>query len=257
MEKKIHAVGAVPAICLVQRRRLVVGATLDQLAEVDQAPNKRKAGVRDLGEVIAQALPAGLTVSATLFAAHAVGIQVFATGGIGGVHHGAEVSGDVSSDLYQLARTPVVTVCAGAKSVLDLPRTLEYLETLGVPVVTYRSSYFPAFYLTSSGIETAGVESADEVAEIARVQWALRNAAGLVVGNPLPAAGAIPAKLWEEWADRAYASAGRDGIHGTAVTPYLLDKVATYSQGETVRANLALLFGNARLAAEIAVSLGS
>jgi pseudouridine-5'-phosphate glycosidase len=191
-----------------------------------------------------------------LFAATLAGIRVFATGGIGGVH--APVgSGDVSADLLQLSRSPVVTVCSGAKSVLDIPRTLEFLETAGVPVVSYRTPDFPGFYLSKSGMSVPMLSSADEVARAARTQWELGLTTGMVVGNPIPAGEQISDDEWHEWLEEAQISAQRDHIQGKAVTPYLLDRVASLSGGKTVKANIALLESNASLAAEVAVALAS
>lgn len=253
MQREIEAQGAVPAVCLVRGGRLWVGADAALVQEVAVDPRREKAAVRDLGWALLRGVPAGLTVSATLLAAALTGIRVFATGGIGGVHRNAAESGDVSADLQQLARSPVVVVCAGAKSVLDIPRTLEYLETMGVPVFAYRTRRFPAFYLASSGAEVPEVKTAAEIAETARLQWELGYPAGLVVGNPIPTEEAVAAEEWEEWLTAAEAEAARQRIRGKEVTPFLLGAVAEHSHGRTVRANIALLRHNARLAAEIAV----
>lgn len=255
MAAAIRAGGATPALCLVHQGGLIVGATMAEASEVASDPHVQKASVRDLGRMIATGVNAGLTVSATLCAAHATGIRVFATGGIGGVHLGAENTGDISADLLELSRRPVVTVCAGAKSVLDLSRTLEFLETAGVPVVGHRVSEFPAFYLRSSGLPVPCLPDADTVARAARAQWELGNLAGMVVGNPLPIEDAIAPSDWDEWLAQARAGAEQAGISGQAVTPDLLARVAEISGGRTVEANIALLVSNARLAAEIACAL--
>lgn len=256
MVAAIRARGAVPALCLVDEAQLWIGADLPRAARVARDPAREKASVRDLGAALALGQSAGLTVSATLFAAHLAGIRVFATGGIGGVHAPADL-GDVSADLLQLGRSPVITVCSGAKSVLDIPRTLEFLETAGVPVFSYRSPYFPGFYLERSGVQAPVLRSAAAVARVARAQWDLGSAAGLVLGNPIPSASAIPPDDWQTWLDAARAEAEHDGIRGKAVTPYLLDRVAAASGGRTVAANLALLEANAALAAEVAVALAA
>jgi pseudouridine-5'-phosphate glycosidase len=255
MAGAVEAAGAVPAICLVEGGRLCIGATLEQAERVARHPQRQKAAARDLGAALASGAPAGLTVSATLFAAGLIGAHVFATGGIGGAHVGAEETGDVSSDLVQLSRTPVITVCSGAKSVLDIPRTLEFLETAGVPVFGYRTTWFPAFYLRSSQLPVPALHSPEEVGRVAQAQWGLGYEAGIVVGNPLPAEEAIGEEEWRGWLDAARAEAQRDGVRGKDVTPYLLDHVAAYSEGRTVQTNLALLERNARLAAEIATVL--
>jgi pseudouridine-5'-phosphate glycosidase len=255
MADAVRAAGATPALCLVHRGRLCAGASLEDAGAVAANPTREKASARDLGRVIATGADAGLTVSATLSAAHAAGIRVFATGGIGGVHLGAEETGDVSADLLELSRRPVVTVCAGAKSVLDVPRTLEFLETAGVPVVGYRSERFPAFYVRDSGLPVPCLPDAATVARAATAQWALGSTAGMVVGNPIPASAAIDPEQWSGLLTQAMEAAERDGVRGQAVTPYLLAQVARISEGRTVRANVALLVNNARLAAEIALAL--
>lgn len=254
MEAAIRAAGAVPAICLVRDGRLVVGATRMEVERVAADPAREKASVRDLGRVVAAGIPAGLTVSATLVAAARAGIQVFATGGIGGVHLPASL-GDVSADLLQLSRTPVITVCSGAKSVLDLPRTLEFLETAAVPVVGYRTDRFPAFYLRHSDLPVPCLSSPSAVATAAQAGWELGVSAGMVVGNPIPEDEALQPAEWDHWLRAARAEATRRRVRGSAVTPFLLAHVASASGGQTVRANLALLEDNARVAAEIAVAL--
>jgi pseudouridine-5'-phosphate glycosidase len=258
MESEIRAAGAVPATCLIDSGAICAGASVDAVSQAAGNPRRIKASVRDLAAALVSGRPAGLTVSATIYLAHLVGIHVFATGGIGGVHAGAEITGDVSADLPQLGKSAVITVCSGAKSVLDIPRTLEYLETMGVPVFSYRSDYFPAFYLSSSGIRVSRIESPRDIADTAHAQWDdLGYQAGLVVGNPLPSADAIPEPEWNLWMGRATESARQQGIYGSAVTPYLLARVAEYSGGQTVEANMALLRRNAALAAQIALALST
>lgn len=256
MADAVRAHGAIPAICLVDESLLWIGADLQRATSVARNPTREKASVRDLGSALATGGAAGLTVSATLFAARLAGIRVFATGGIGGVHAPAG-SGDVSADLLQLSRSPVVTVCSGAKSVLDIPRTLEYLETVGVPVFGYRTPDFPGFYLSRSGVSVPMLASPDEVAGVARAQWDLGLGTGLVLGNPIPSHERIADREWQEWLQDAQTSARQNRIQGKAVTPYLLDRVATLSAGKTVRANIALLESNAALAAQIAVAFAS
>jgi pseudouridylate synthase len=255
MERAVRDSGAVPAICLARGGQLFVGATPEAVSAVARDPRREKASVRDLGEVLSRGTPAGLTVSATLFAAHLAGICVFATGGIGGVHLPFEI-GDISADLVQLSRAPVITVCSGAKSVLDVPRTLEFLETVGVPVYAYGTVFFPAFYLLSSGISVPRVDTPDEVAHIARAQWNLGHMAGIVIGNPIPDAWTLDEEEWSTWLEAARSDAESEGIRGKDVTPFLLDHVARSSGGRTVAANLALLESNASLASRIACALG-
>lgn len=253
MQHEVEEAGATPAVCLVEGGRLWIGAQEAQIRAVALDPCTVKASVRDLGPVMARGASAGMTVSATLLAADIAGIAVFATGGIGGVHLGE--SADVSADLHQLAQRRVVTVCSGAKSVLDIPRTLEYLETFGVPVFTYGSSMFPAFYLHSSGCPSQRLDSPTEVAQVVRQHWALRPETGVVVANPLAEPESLTSGEWKDWLGRARREADRERVQGKNVTPYLLARVAEYSHGRTVRANLALLISNAQLAGQIAVAL--
>ena len=255
MEREARDAGAIPATCLVHDGILWVGAARSLVEEVAADPDREKASVRDLGRALTRRVSAGLTVSASLFAAHRAGIRVFATGGIGGVHLDASETGDISADLLQLSCLPLVTVCSGAKSVLDIPRTLEYLETAGVPVLAYNSETFPAFCVLDSGFAVPRVESAAEIAHIARTQWNLQYPAGLVVGNPIPVDAAIASAEWQSWLEPALSSAALNGIHGKDVTPYLLSEVARSSGGRTIEANLALLASNAHLAGRVAVEL--
>ena len=255
MEEEIRSRNAEPAVCLVHGGTLHIGAERDLVKEVASAQHRKKASVRDLASSLWREETAGLTVSATLYAARLAGIRVFATGGIGGAHLGWRDTGDVSSDLPQLARTPVITVCSGAKSVLDIPRTLEYLETFGVPVYAYNATEFPAFLLHASGVATDSVSSPLDVAGIARTHWDLGLTSGIVIGNPLPQDRAIDPNRWREWIDRGLDEARDAGISGKEVTPFLLSRIAAYSHGETVTANVNLLLNNAALAADIAVAL--
>lgn len=251
MDAAVRESGSVPAVCLVSGGKLYVGAGMEMAGEAAGDVRRQKASSRDLALALAAGTPAGLTVSATLFSAHRVGIQVFATGGIGGVHRPA-TTGDVSADLVQLARSPVITVCSGAKSVLDIPRTVELLETLGVSVLGYRTNDFPGFYLTRTGIPIPRADSPRDVARIASIQTHLGQPAGMVIANPIPEGLAIVPDEWERWLASASRAAVQDGVAGKEVTPYLLDHVARASEGRTVTANLALLESNARLAGEIA-----
>jgi pseudouridine-5'-phosphate glycosidase len=191
-----------------------------------------------------------------MLAARRAGIRVFATGGIGGVHRGAAQSFDVSSDLYELARTPLVVVSAGAKAILDLPKTLEMLETLGVPVVGYRTGAFPAFYSAASGLALEmRAESPEEIAALFRTQRRLGVEQGLLVANPIPPEAEIPKALMDGYLARAQEALEREGIEGKEVTPFLLGKVLEYSSGKSLQANIALLLNNVRLACAIARSL--
>ena len=196
------------------------------------------------------------TVAATMIAAHLAGIKVFATGGIGGVHRGAETSFDISADLEELARTPVAVVCAGAKAILDLPKTLEYLETRGVPVIGYGTDEFPAFWSRQSGLKSPlRLDTPAEIARFLEVKWELKLEGGAVICNPVPQADEIPVQEMRGFIDAAVQEAGQYGIKGKAVTPYILARIVELTGGRSLRTNMALAQNNARLAAEIAALL--
>jgi pseudouridine-5'-phosphate glycosidase len=255
-EEAVCAEGAVPATVAVWHGRPTAGLDAEQVEYLARAEGVRKASRRDLAAAVAQGACAATTVAATMALAHVVGIRVFATGGIGGVHPRAPGEPeDVSADLYELARTPVAVVCAGAKSILDLPATLEVLETLGVPVVGYATETFPAFYVASSGLPvSARVESPAEAAALLRAHWAL-GGAGVVLAQPLPAAEAVDAGLMVVALKEAHAEAAARGVRGAALTPFLLARLAERTHGRTLRANQALIVANARLAARVAAAL--
>ncbi len=260
-EQAVRDRGAFPATIAVLRGVPTVGLTQTQLEELARATDVHKASRRDLGPAVALKQNAATTVSATMALAHAAGIRVFATGGLGGAHRNlgsdATASDDVSADLLELARTPVLVVCAGAKSILDLPRTLEMLETLAVPVVGYRTSEFPAFYVRDhipALPVSARVDSVSEAAALfaAHVQM---GGAGAVLAQPCPAEVAIPATDFAVWLADAERDALRVNVTGAKVTPFLLARIAERSAGRTLVANRALIVANARLAAETAVAL--
>jgi pseudouridine-5'-phosphate glycosidase len=255
-EEAVRAEGAVPATIAVWHGRPTAGLDSKQVEHLARAEGVRKASRRDLAAAVAQGACAATTVAATMALAHVVGIRVFATGGIGGVHPRAEgAPDDVSADLYELARTPVAVVCAGAKSILDLPATLEVLETLGVPVVGYATETFPAFYVASSGLPvSARVESPAEAAALLRAHWAL-GGAGVALAQPLPAAEAVEVGLMEVALKEAHAEAAARGVRGATLTPFLLARLAVRTHGRTLRANQALIVANARLAARVAAAL--
>ncbi|MEO8246104.1 MAG: pseudouridine-5'-phosphate glycosidase [Chloroflexota bacterium] len=256
-EAAVRDEGAVPATVAVADGRVVVGAgsaLLDRLADPAQHPFK--AASRDLGPLLAGRRLAATTVSATMRAAHAAGIALFATGGIGGVHRGAATSWDVSSDLDELAATPVAVVCSGAKSILDLPATLEALETRRVPVVGFGTDRMPAFLSPDAGLAVPHrVDDPEAAAAVVRLHLALPGAGGLLIVQPPPADVSIPADEVDGWIADAVAAADRDHVTGGRVTPYVLSHVAQASGGRTLRANVALIINNARTAARIAVAL--
>jgi pseudouridine-5'-phosphate glycosidase len=254
-EAAVRAEGAVPATIAVLHGRPTVGLTDPELQEVAHGKQVLKASRRDLSAAVAQGRMAATTVAATMFLAHRAGIRLFATGGIGGVHRGADHAGDVSADLLELARTPVGVVCAGAKSILDLPRTLEALETYGVPVVGYGTDEFPAFYLRSSGEPvSARVETPEQAAALLAAHWGL-DGGGVVLAQPLPAEMALAPAEVEGALTRAEEQARAAGLRGKALTPFLLARLAELTEGRTLRVNKALILANARLAAQVACRL--
>lgn len=256
MEAEVRAAGGLPATVAVLDGRLQVGLDAAQLERLAQGEAMVKISTRDLGPALALGLSGGTTVAATLFAAHRAGIRVFATGGIGGVHR--QASHDVSADLYELARTPMIVVCAGAKAILDLPATLERLETLGVPVLGYQTDHFPAFYSRDSGLAvTRRVDSPGEVAGIAAAHWRLGLPAALLVTVPPPPEVALPLDEVENAIEAALEEAQEEGVRGPAVTPFLLARVSALTGGASLQANLGLLRQNARVAAQIAVEVAT
>jgi pseudouridine-5'-phosphate glycosidase len=257
-EAVAEELGVVPATVGVISGRLHVGLTPEQIEHLGTAPGVWKASRRDLPWVLARGLDAATTVSGTMLAARLAGIAVFATGGIGGVHRGAAESFDVSADLHELARTPVLVVSAGAKAILDLPKTLELLETLGVPVVGYRTGEFPAFYSADSGLALEmRADSPAEIASAFRAQRRLGLEQGMLVANPIPREAEIPRAVMEGYIARAQEALVSEGIGGKRVTPYLLGKVLEYSGGRSLEANVALLLNNVRLACAVATALAA
>ena len=256
LEATVCAAGAIPATIGVVAGIPAIGlddAALERFARGDDV---RKLSRRDLATAIAGGFYGATTVAATMALAAAAGIEVFATGGIGGVHRGARASWDVSADLTELARTPVLVVCAGAKAILDLPATLEVLETYGVPVVGYACDEFPAFYSRSSGLPlNARADTPGEVAAIWRAHRRYGGGGGMLLCVPPPVSDAIPAELVEAAVTRALEAAA--DVRGAAVTPALLATLNRETGGQTLRANIALLKNNARVAGEVALAVGS
>jgi pseudouridylate synthase len=253
LERIIRSEGALPATIAVLDGTLKVGLDDSALQRLAQSPDMAKASVRDLPTLLASRRDGATTVASTVRIAAMAGIRVFATGGIGGVHRGAEETGDVSADLTELAESPVAVVSAGAKAILDLPRTLEMLETLSVPVIGYQCGEFPAFYSRTSGLRIpARAETPDEIAAILAARWRLSNRGGVLIANPIPVADEIPAKEIEGQIAAALREARAQGIAGKDVTPFLLARIRDLTAGESQRANVALAFNNAGLAAKIA-----
>lgn len=254
LERVVREQGAVPATMGLLNGKVHVGLTEEELERLGNEPGARKISRRDFGIALARKENGGTTVAGTLIAARAVGIRVFATGGIGGVHRNAPF--DVSADLPELGRSPLVVVCAGAKSILDLRATLEYLETMGVPVVGYQTEEFPAFYARESGLPvTARADSPEAIARMAKAQWEMGLENAILVVQPPPVETALPKEQIESVIQQALAEAEEKNIHGAAVTPFLLDRVSSISGGASLKANIALLENNARLAAQIAAAL--
>jgi pseudouridine-5'-phosphate glycosidase len=254
VEAAVRAHGAVPATIAVLDGRLKAGLDAAQIERLARSnPQVPKLSRRDLALAVARGGDGATTVAATMVIAALAGIRVFATGGIGGVHRGAETSFDISADLQELARTPVAVVCAGAKSILDLRLTLEYLETHGVPVLGYRTDELPAFFTRESGVNVdARLDTPQEVARVMRAQWALGLTGGLVVANPIPAAHALPRERVDGVIEQALVDAQAEGITGKAVTPFLLARVNALTGGSSLAGNIQLVLENARLAAAIA-----
>ncbi|MEO5985805.1 MAG: pseudouridine-5'-phosphate glycosidase [Candidatus Limnocylindria bacterium] len=256
-EAAVREAGAVPATTAVDAGRLVVGAGRDLLERLaDPERDVAKAGSRDLGALVAARRLASTTVSATMRLAHMSGIAVFATGGIGGVHRGASTSFDISSDLDELAATPVAVVSCGAKSILDLPATMEALETRRVPVIGYGVDRLPAFYSIDSGIPvTHRVDGPREAAEAIRVHRAIPGAGGMLIVQPPPADLALDRAEVERWIDEGLREASAQGVRGGAMTPHLLGFLARASGGRTLAVNIGLIVNNARTAGAIASAL--
>ena len=255
--QEVRRAGAVPATVAVWHGTPTVGLTPDQIHELANTPGVLKASRRDLGVAVGLKKLAATTVSATMALAHLAGIRVFATGGIGGAHRPPASEWDISADLTELARTPMLVVCAGAKSILDLPRTLELLETLGVPVLGFGTDRFPQFY-TAGGLlpVSARVNTPAEAAAAFAAHVDL-GGGGVLLANPLPEADAIPVDEFEDARTVAEHDAEQAGVTGAKLTPYLLQRLAELTEGKTLRANRTLIVNNARLAAEVAVRLVS
>ena len=262
-EAAVRAAGAVPATVAIRDGRLLVGLAAAGLEALATAQGVVKAARPNLAAALARGGWAGTTVSATMIAASAAGIRVFATGGIGGVHRaraGVASGGsfDVSSDLEELARTPMVVVCAGPKSILDVPATIEVLETRGVPMVVVGADEVPGFTARGTGVRSPiRVESADEAASLARVHLELGLGSAVLVCVPVPEDAALPESDARDAVERALAEADRAGIHGPDLTPWLLSRIAEFTDGRSIRANTALIVNNAAVAARIATLLPS
>ena len=258
VESDIRANGAVPATIAVLNGTLHAGLTDDQLDGLAQSQDAAKLSRADLAVCMAQGRTGATTVAATMIAARLAGIDVFATGGIGGVHKGAGDSFDISADLTELAQTAVTVVAAGAKAILDIPKTLEVLETNGVPVIAYRQDSFPAFWSTRSPLDAPlRMDTPDHIARAHLMRARLGLPGGQLIANPIPEADEIPADTLAPVIARATAEAASQGITGKAVTPFLLQRIFELTDGQSLTANIALVRNNARLGAEIAAQIAT
>jgi len=258
VEAMIAREGAVPATIAVVNGRLKIGLSEEDRAELAQRKDAMKLSRADLAFALVQGRTGGTTVAATMIGAHLAGISVFATGGIGGVHKGAESSFDISSDLDELARTPVIVVSAGPKAILDIPKTLEVLETRGVPVIGFQTDVVPAFWSRTSSCPTPlRFDTADDIARFQKMREAIGITGGMLVANPVPQEAEIPASEMEGHIARAQTDAELAGISGKAVTPYLLGRILEITEGRSLQTNIALVKNNARLAARIAIALAA
>ena len=257
VEEIIRQNGAVPATIAILGGRLKAGLSPAEIEYLGKQGQKvTKASRRDLSVLVAQGADGATTVATTMMIAHMAGIKLFATGGIGGVHRGAETTMDISADLEELANTPVMVVCAGAKSILDLGLTLEYLETHGVPVLGYGTKELPAFYTRKSGFEVDyQVDTPAELASIFHASQELGLKGGMLVTNPIPEEFSMDHEVINRAIDEAIAAANAQGIHGKATTPFLLAKVKELTGGDSLDSNIQLVFNNARLAAQTACEL--
>ncbi|EBA10892.1 pseudouridine-5'-phosphate glycosidase [Roseobacter sp. CCS2] len=258
VEADVRDAGAVPATIAVLAGALHVGLEPNQLDTLGQAQNVAKLSRADMAACIATGGTGATTVAATMIAAHLAGIHVFATGGIGGVHRGAETSFDISADLQELAQTPVTVVGAGAKAILDLPKTFEVLETLGVPVIAYGQDVLPAFWSATSDLPAPlRMDHATDIAKAQQVRTAMGLRGGQLIANPIPKDAEIPAEALKPVIDQALQEAETQGISAKAVTPFLLGRIFELTDGRSLAANIALIRNNARLAAQIAIAMAN
>ena len=256
VEAEIRAHGATPATIAVMNGQIHIGLSPEDLITLGQAQNVMKLSRADLAACLATGQTGATTVAATMICAHLAGIAVFATGGIGGVHRGADQSFDISADLMELAQTPVTVVAAGAKAILDIPKTLEVLETNGVPVIAYRQTDFPAFWSRSSGIPAPlSMITPAQIAAAHLMRARLNLAGGQLVANPIPQGAEIPRSEITPIIEAALRDAVANGVTAKAVTPFLLQRIYELTNGRSLTANIALVLSNARLAAEIATHI--
>ncbi|MGE5677729.1 MAG: pseudouridine-5'-phosphate glycosidase [Pseudomonadota bacterium] len=256
VEKIVRENGAVPATIAIMKGKLKVGLTPEEIEYLGKSHEVVKTSRRDIPFILAKGLDGATTVASTMIIASLAGIKVFATGGIGGVHRGAQETFDISADLQELAHTDVAVVCAGAKSILDIGLTLEYLETLGVPVVGFGTEELPAFYTSKSGFGVDyRVDSPRELAEALKTKWDLGLSGGVVIANPIPAEYEMEPAAINEAIEAAVKEAEAKGIRGKESTPFLLAKVKELTEGSSLDSNIQLVYNNARLGAKVSVEL--
>ncbi|MDB9974799.1 pseudouridine-5'-phosphate glycosidase [Candidatus Thioglobus sp.] len=254
VEETVRSNNAVPATIAIIKGRLKIGLTEKEIEFLATNDEIKKISRRDLAIAVSQQLSGSTTVASTMIIAKLANIAVFATGGIGGVHRGAETTLDISADLDELSRTNVCVVCAGVKSILDIGLTLEYLETKGVPVIGYKTSELPAFYSTRSGFNVDyRIDAAADIANILKTKWNLSIDGGVLVANPIPIASELESSIMNEAINQAIVEANNEKITGKNITPYLLSKVNEITKGKSLNANIKLIQNNANLAAKIAV----
>lgn len=255
VEDVVRQHGAVPATIAIKEGKCLVGLSSDDIDYFAQAQNVWKVSLRDMPYVVAQKLPGATTVAATMRIAAMAGIKIFATGGIGGVHRGAETTMDISADLTEMGQTNVAIVAAGVKSILDIGLTLEYMETLGIPVVTFGQEEFPSFYSSKSGFKSPlRLDTPTAIADLLKAKWGLQLNGSVLIANPVPTEFEMNQEAIEEHILKALAAADLQNIKGKEVTPFILKYIANNTQGESLEANIALIKNNAAVAAQIAVA---
>lgn len=256
VENIVRENGAVPATIAIMKGKCLVGLNQELLEELASANTVWKVSIRDMPYVVSKNLIGATTVAATMRIAHAAGIKVFATGGIGGVHRGASQTMDISADLTEMKETSVAIVSAGVKSILDIGLTLEYLETLGIPVITVGQNEFPSFYSRTSGHSSPlRLDQPKDIAALLQTKWKMGLNGSVLIANPIGENEEVPASVMEEYIQQALVAAEKKGIKGKEVTPFLLSYIVQHTMGESLEANISLIKNNARLAAQIAVSL--
>lgn len=256
VEEVVRENGAVPATIAIKDGKCLVGLSDADIEYLGRTPNVWKVSLRDMPFVISQQLPGATTVAATMRIASMVGIKIFATGGIGGVHRGAETTMDISADLTEMGQTNVAIVAAGVKSILDIGLTLEYMETIGIPVVTYGQDEFPSFYSTKSGFQSPlRLDTPEAIAKLLKAKWDLNLKGAVLIANPIPREYEMEQHVIEEHILEALVEANKMKISGKEVTPFLLKYISEHTQGESLEANIALIKNNAKIAAKIAVAM--